>query len=86
MMLERIDRDIASLLMPREEILLVASQSKVVPGGLISSPDSIYVTTDRVLFKDPKMFGFCANITAVKYEDISTMMLKRGMFSTEILL
>lgn len=86
MMLERIDRDMTELLMPQEEILLVASQSKVAPGGSISSPDKIYVTTNRVLFKDPKMFGLRANITAVKYEDIATVMLKRGVFSTEILL
>jgi hypothetical protein len=72
--------------MPKEEVLLVASQSKVAPGGSISSPDRIYITTSRVLFKDPKMFGLRANITAIKYEDIATVMLKRGVFSTEILL
>lgn len=86
MMLERMDPDIAGLLMPKEEILLMASQSKVAPGGSISSPDRIYITTSRVLFKDPKMFGLRANITAIKYEDIATVMLKRGVFSTEILL
>jgi hypothetical protein len=86
MMLERMDPDIAGLLMPGEEILLVASQSKVAPGGSISSPDRIYITTTRVLFKDPKMFGLRANIIAVKYEEIATVMLKRGVFSTEILL
>ncbi len=85
-MLERMDPDIAGLLMPKEEILLVASQSKVAPGGSISAPDKIYITTSRVLFKDPKMFGLRANIIAVKYEEIATVMLKRGVFSTEILL
>ncbi|AIF83796.1 hypothetical protein NTE_01735 [Candidatus Nitrososphaera evergladensis SR1] len=86
MMLERMDPDIAGLLMPKEEILLVASQSKVAPGGSISAPDKIYITTSRVLFKDPKMFGLRANIIAIKYEEIATVMLKRGVFSTEILL
>jgi RNA polymerase subunit RPABC4/transcription elongation factor Spt4 len=80
------DPDIAGLLMPGEEILLMASQSKVAPGGSISSPDRIYMTTSRVLFKDPKIFGLRANIIAIRYEDIATIMLKRGVFSTEILL
>jgi hypothetical protein len=80
------DPDIAGLLMPDEEIVLTASQSKLAPGGSISSPDRIYITTNRVLFKDPKIFGLRANIIAIRYEDVATIMLKRGVFSTEILL
>jgi hypothetical protein len=85
-MSRRMDSDITELLMPGENVLLVASQSKVAPGGSISSPDRVYITTNRVLFKDPRMFGLRANITAVRYEEIATIMLRRGVFSTELVL
>lgn len=85
-MIEKIDPEIADLLAPGEEILLVASQSRNVPGGAISTPNRIYVTSTRVLFKDPKLFGLRARIIDVSYDDISTVMLRRGVFSTEIYL
>jgi hypothetical protein len=84
--MERIDPEIAGLIMPGEEILLVASQSKNVPGGAISKPNKIYVTNTRVLFKDPRLFGLKARIIEINYEDIATVMLRRGIFSTEIYL
>lgn len=85
-MLEKVDPEVAEMLMPDEEIILVASQSKVAPGGTLSAPNKIYVTNNRVLFKDPKWFGLKANIIDVSYEDISTVLLKRGIFTTEIYL
>jgi hypothetical protein len=84
--MERIDPEIADLIMPGEEMLLVASQSKNVPGGAISKPNRIYITNTRVLFKDPRLFGLRARIIDLKYEDIATVMLRRGIFSTEIYL
>lgn len=86
MMMEKMDPEISVMLMQGENILLVASQSKSAPGGSISSPCKIYITTSRVLFKNPGVFGLKANIIDVKYEEIATVMLKRGVFSTEIML
>ena len=85
-MLEKVDREVAEMLMPEEEIILVASQSKVAPGGTLSVPNKVYITNNRVLFRDPKWFGLKANIIDVGYEDISTVVLKRGIFTTEIYL
>jgi RNA polymerase subunit RPABC4/transcription elongation factor Spt4 len=86
MMLEKVDPEVAEMLMPEEEIILVASQSKVAPGGTLSAPNKVYITNNRVLFKDPKWFGLKANIIDIGYEDISTVVLKRGVFTTEIYL
>lgn len=86
MMLEKVDPEVAEMLMPEEEIILVAAQSKVAPGGALTTPNKIYITNNRVLFKDPKWFGLKANIIDIGYEDISTVMLKRGVFTTEIYL
>jgi hypothetical protein len=81
-----IDPEVKKLLMDQEDILLTAKQAKGVPGGSISTPNSIYVTNTRVIFKNPKLFGLKADIIDVNYRDISNVRLKRGMFSTEIYL
>ncbi|MFY3739823.1 MAG: hypothetical protein HMLIMOIP_000242 [Candidatus Nitrosomirales archaeon] len=86
MTLQEIDPEIKNILLPSEEVLLVASQSRGVPGGSISTPNKIYVTNRRVIFKDPKWFGLKANIIDVSYKDVSNIRLKRGIFSTEIFL
>jgi hypothetical protein len=81
-----IDNEIKEMLNPGEEVLLVASQARGVPGGSLTTPNKIYVTNMRVLFKDPKFFGLKANIIDVSYKDVSNIRLKRGVFSTEIFL
>lgn len=83
MTLEEIDPDILGMLLPGEQVIFIASQSKVAPGGSLS-PNSIYITNMRVLFKGPRWLGLKANIVDVSYKDISTVMLKRGIFTTEL--
>ena len=84
MALEDIDPDIRGILLPGEQMIFIAMQSRVAPGGSLSAPNSIYITNMRVLFKDPRWFGLKANILDVGYRDISTVVLKRGIFSTEL--
>lgn len=86
MALHQIDPEIKSMLMVGEEVLLVASQARGLPGGSLVTPNKIYVTNMRVLSKDPKMLGLKANIVDVAYKDISNIRMKRGLFSTEIFL
>lgn len=86
MALQEIDSEIKSILLQGEGVLLVASQSRAVPGGSITTPNKVYVTNRRVIFKDPKWLGLKANIIDVSYKDISNIRLKRGVFSTEIYL
>ena len=83
---EQIDPEIMSLLLEKEQIIASASQKRLVPGGSMHTPNAIYVTNIRVLYKDPKWFGMKANIVDVHYKDISNTRLKRGIFSTEIYL
>ena len=42
-----IDPEVKRLLMDKEDILLTAKQAKGVPGGSISTPNSIYVTNNE---------------------------------------
>jgi len=86
MSMHAIDPEIKTILNPGEEVLLVAAQARGVPGGSLTTPNKVYITNMRVLFKDPKFFGLKANIVDVSYKDISNVRLKRGVFSTEIYL
>jgi hypothetical protein len=59
---------------------LVASQARGVPGGSLTTPNKIYVTNMRVLFKDPEFFGLKSNIIDVSYKDVSNIRLSEVCF------
>lgn len=81
-----IDEEMKSMLAEGEKILIIAEQSRTLPGGSLFTPNTIFVTNRRVLFKDPELLGLKANIIDMNYRDISNVRLKRGIFSTEIYL
>jgi len=81
-----LDPEIKGMLLEGEEILMTAEQGRLRPGGSITTPNTIYITNVRLLFKDPRLFGLRANIVDVNYVDISNVRLKRGILSTEIFL
>lgn len=82
----KIDEEMKSMLAEGEKILVIAEQSRTLPGGSLFTPNMIVVTNRRVLFKDPEWLGLKANIIDMNYRDISNVRLKRGIFSTEIYL
>lgn len=84
MPVEDLDPEIKKMLLNGEDVLLTAEQARLKPGGSITTPNKIYVTNVRVLYKDPHMFGLKANLVDVNYVDISNIRMKRGLFSTEI--
>jgi len=86
MIFQEIDPEIKKLLLDGEEILLAATQSRAVPGGSFFTPNKIYITNRRVLFKDPRWMGLKAETLDASYKDISNIRLNRGVFSTEIFL
>ena len=49
----RIDK----MLTEDELILINAEQSRMMPGGSIATPNSIYVTNKRIIFRNPRMWG-----------------------------
>jgi len=81
-----IDEEMKSMLAEGERILIIAEQSRTLPGGSLFTPNTILVTNRRILFKDPELLGLKANIIDMNYRDISNVRLKRGIFSTEIYL
>jgi hypothetical protein len=84
--MESPEPDILEQLMAGEQILFTARQSRYVPGGSLVTPNSVYITNRRILFRNPWLFGLKKNFTDVDYRDISNIRLKQGIFSTEIFL
>lgn len=84
--MEVVEEDIKQLLMQKEEILFVARQSRLRPGGSLVTPNSVYVTNRRIIWRNPRLFGLKKNYEDVDYRDISNIRLNKGVFSTEIFL
>jgi hypothetical protein len=74
------------MLMPGEQVLLVAEQSRVAPGGSFTTPNKIYVTNRRLIFRNPRLLGLKADLNDFSYQDIANIRMHRGVFSTEIYL
>ena len=85
-MFRKIEKDIKEMLMEGEEVLFVARQSRIKPGGSLFTPNAIYVTNRRVIFRNPWLLGLKKNYVDVDYRDISNIRMKKGLFSTEIYL
>ncbi len=83
---EELDEEIKHMLLNEEEILFQAKQARLKPGGAILTPDKIYITNRRVIYKGARMFGLKADIHDILYDDVSNIRLKRGILSTAIVL
>lgn len=76
--------DIRDMLLTSEQVIFIAAQSRVQPGGSLLTPYSIYITNMRMLLKNPKWYGMKADILDISYKDIFTVVLKQGVFSTQL--
>jgi hypothetical protein len=76
----RIDK----MLTEDEQILINAEQSRMMPGGSIATPNSIYVTNKRIIFRNPRMWGLKIDLMDYAYEDLANVELHKGIFTTEI--
>jgi hypothetical protein len=80
------EKDIKNILMDNEEILCVARQSRIMPGGSLTTPNAIYATNKRLIFRDPKLLGLKTDYDDVDYRDVSNIRMKKGLFTTQIFL
>jgi hypothetical protein len=64
--------------------LLVAKQSKILPGGSTLTPNTIYATDRRIIIRDPYMLGIKANIVDIPYDIITSLNLEKGILSSRI--
>ena len=70
-----------------EKVLYVVKQMRNIPGGaILSSPNSIIATDKKLIIRNPTMFGFRENVEEVLYEEITSVKLEKGLFSSTIVL
>lgn len=81
--LEEIQR-IANRLGKDEKVIFVAKQSRFKPGGSKGSPDTLFVTSQRLIVRKPSMMGMRENISSVNYDKISTLNIEKGVFSSTL--
>ncbi len=72
-------KKIREMLNPDEEVLVVARQSRVRPGGSAVTPNIIYATNKRIIIRDPYMMGIKENITDIPYDVITSVKLDKGI-------
>ena len=71
---------------PGEKVLLVAKQSRIKPGGAFTSPNTVFATEKRVIIRNPTMLGLRENIEDIPYDQITSVKLEKGLFSSTILI
>ena len=73
---------IGKMLTEGEQIVINADQSRMMPGGSIATPNSIYVTNKRIIFRNPRMWGLKVDLMDYAYSDLANVELHKGIFTT----
>jgi len=69
---------------PDEKVLLVARQSRITPGGSLTTPNIIFATDRKLIVRNPMMLGMRESIQVIPYEEITAIDLEKGVFSSEV--
>jgi hypothetical protein len=77
-------RRIANRLVKDEKVIFVTKQSRFKPGGSKSSPATFFVTSQRLIIRNPSMMGMRENFSFVHYDRISSLNVKKGFFSSTL--
>jgi hypothetical protein len=78
-------KKIEKILNSDEKVLLVARQSRLMPGGSAMTPDNVIATDRRVIIRDPYMLGLKAELIDIPYDVITSVKLQKGVFTSTIL-
>jgi hypothetical protein len=81
--LEEIQR-ISKRLGKDEKVIFVAKQSRFKPGGSKGSPATLFVTSQRLIVRNPSMMGLREHFSSVNYDKISSLKVERGIFSSTL--
>lgn len=73
-------------LLDGEKVLVVARQSRALPGAtLIFSPNTILCTSSRIIIRNPMLFGLREHVDYYRHRDIRTIRIVRGRFSSSLI-
>lgn len=78
-------KKIEKILNSDEKVLIVARQSRLMPGGSAVTPDNVIATDRRVIIRDPYMLGLKAELIDIPYDVITSVKLQKGVFTSTIL-
>src|SRR5215204_2533549 len=81
--LEEIQR-IANRVVKDEKVIFVARQSRFKPGGAKGTPATLFVTSQRLIFRNPSMMGMREHFSSVNYDKISSLDIDKGIFSSTL--
>lgn len=81
--LEEIQR-ISNRLGKDEKVIFVAKQSRFKPGGSKGSPATLFVTSQRLIVRNPSMMGLREHFSSVNYDKISSLKVEKGVFSSTL--
>ena len=76
---------IEKILNSEEKVLLVARESRLMPGGSILTPNTVIATDKRVIIRDPYMLGLKSELIDIPYDVITSVKLQKGVFTSTIL-
>jgi hypothetical protein len=76
---------IQKILNSEEKVLLVARESRLMPGGSILTPNTVIATDKRVIIRDPYMMGLKSELIDIPYDVITSVKLQKGVFTSTIL-
>jgi Bacterial PH domain/Short C-terminal domain len=76
---------IKNMLNPNEKVLLVARQSRFLPGGSALTPNVVIATDRRIIIRDPYDLGFRSEIVDIPYDVITSVKLMKGLLTSTIL-
>jgi len=70
---------------PDENIVMSARQSRLRPGGAaLINPNTVFLTEQRVIIRNPQRLGFGENIEEYWYRQITNVRLEKGIFSASL--
>jgi hypothetical protein len=75
---------IRKFLDPDEQVLLVATQSRVAPGGAITTPNTVFATDRKIVIRNPTTLGLRESVAVIPYEGIISINVEKGLFSSEV--
>ncbi len=76
-----VPRDIQELLIPGENVLHAVRQARLEQA---ITPDSIFVTTHRIIVRRPTTLGLRRSITDYRYTDMANTRIEKGLINSSI--
>ncbi len=78
-----VPRDVDELLVYNERVLCSVRQARTKQ---LITPDSIYITSQRIIIRRPTTLGLRRNVTDYRFRDIANVRMKKGIINSTIIM